>query len=331
MGMQNGETKGRGRTVVVVGAGAAGLQAANVLLESEACVNERLGVIVLEGRDRVGGRISVDKRWGQPFDLGILTRFSFVILGPNWIHGTLSNPLIPIAKLAGSRLTFPDEGSQIVYTSPGERLPPETSRLLYDCIWRYAAEAINFSTDEGESVPPEWSMYDFCVERIREDKALDTELKHLALQLVELLTTFTAVDVRKQSLRYYHVEAGLAVRSPRKSLTIGRMSICCFNICINSRAARLSLQDGRHPASVDHRHSHLTSVRSYLGHHSRCRHSCGCRHRHRTSRLSATINNYIRSSSRAKNSVGYFQPRVWKSRETLSQIRSGLVDYGYLL
>lgn len=211
MEMKIGEKKERAKTVVVVGAGAAGLQAANLLLESAACLKGRLEVIVLEGRDRVGGRICVDRTWGVPFDLGILTCFLFVMVGPNWIHGTLSNPLIPIAKVTGSQLTFPDEGSQIIYTSSGEPLPPENSRLLYDCIWRYAAEAINFSTDEGESVSPEWSMYDFCVERIREDKALGTELKHLALQLVELLTTFTAVDVRKQSLRYYQVEAELAV------------------------------------------------------------------------------------------------------------------------
>jgi len=157
--------------------------------------------------------------------------FDFLVIpGPNWIHGTLSNPLIPLVKHTGSQLTFPDESNQTIYTSCGEILPRETSRLLYDCIWRYAAEAINFSTEEGESVPPEWSMYDFCMERIRGDKALETELKHWALQLVELLTTFTAVDVRQQSLRCYQVEAGLAVRPPSKVLTAGRLSVCLLNI-----------------------------------------------------------------------------------------------------
>jgi len=56
---------------VVVGAGAAGLQAANVLLESDAFVSGRLNVIILEARDRVGGRIHVNRKWGLPFDLGI--------------------------------------------------------------------------------------------------------------------------------------------------------------------------------------------------------------------------------------------------------------------
>ena len=57
-------------TVVVVGAGAAGLQAANVLLGHQAHQMGRVKVILLEARDRVGGRISVDRRWGAPFDLG---------------------------------------------------------------------------------------------------------------------------------------------------------------------------------------------------------------------------------------------------------------------
>jgi monoamine oxidase len=68
--VMNGEKKGRGKTVVIVGAGAAGLQAANVLLESDAFLGGRLDVIILEARDRVGGRIHVDRKWGLPFDLG---------------------------------------------------------------------------------------------------------------------------------------------------------------------------------------------------------------------------------------------------------------------
>ena len=204
----------------------------------------------------------------------VFNAFSLVITGPNWIHGTSFNPLIPLAKITGSRLTFPDEGNQTTYTSSGERLSPETSRLLHDCIWRYAAEAIDFSSDEGENVPPEWSMYDFCVERIREDEVLDGQQKVLALQLVELLTIFTAVDVRKQSLRYYQVEAGLAVRLPKKLLTAGRLSVCCVNICTDPGTPCSFVASGGYPSSFDRRHPYLTPVRSRLGRHNRHERSC---------------------------------------------------------
>jgi monoamine oxidase len=62
---------GEAKTVVIVGAGAAGLQAANILLESSPCTNGRLKVVILEARDRVGGRILIERRWGSPFDCGM--------------------------------------------------------------------------------------------------------------------------------------------------------------------------------------------------------------------------------------------------------------------
>ena len=58
------------RTVVIVGAGAAGLEASNILLANKNNVNGLLNVIVLEGRDRPGGRIAVHRNWDAPFDLG---------------------------------------------------------------------------------------------------------------------------------------------------------------------------------------------------------------------------------------------------------------------
>ena len=60
-------------TVVIVGAGVAGLQAANILLEHETYRKGDLKVVVLEARDRVGGRLHVDSKWGVPFDLGNFT------------------------------------------------------------------------------------------------------------------------------------------------------------------------------------------------------------------------------------------------------------------
>jgi hypothetical protein len=123
------------------------------------------------------------------------------------------NPVVPLAKLSGAQLTLPDEAYQTVYTSSGSSLPLETSRLLYERVWSYAQAAIDYSTNQSIAIPPEWSVYDFCLSRIHEDSELDTKTKALATQMLELLTTFTAVDVRNQSLRHYRVEATLPVRS----------------------------------------------------------------------------------------------------------------------
>ncbi len=71
--------------VIVVGAGAAGLAAASSL------VAKGYRVVVLEARNRIGGRMDTSMAWPDfPVDLGA-----------SWIHGIYGNPLSPIAKSLG--------------------------------------------------------------------------------------------------------------------------------------------------------------------------------------------------------------------------------------
>jgi len=71
--------------VIVIGAGMAGLSAAKELTA------QGLSVLVLEARDRIGGRIWTSGGWPDvPVDLGA-----------SWIHGTDGNPLTKLADEAG--------------------------------------------------------------------------------------------------------------------------------------------------------------------------------------------------------------------------------------
>ncbi len=73
--------------VVVIGAGLAGLAAAQSLSQ------QGIPVRVLEARDRPGGRVQTSRLWPDlPVDLGA-----------TWIHGTDKNPLTTIADAAGTR------------------------------------------------------------------------------------------------------------------------------------------------------------------------------------------------------------------------------------
>src|SRR5262245_5340529 len=83
----------RPRRVAIVGAGVAGLGAARVLADLG------VSVIVLEGRDRVGGRI-----WTE----------GGVDLGAHWIHGTEGNPFAALAHRLGFRTLF--VGGDSTYT-----------------------------------------------------------------------------------------------------------------------------------------------------------------------------------------------------------------------
>lgn len=72
------------RRVLVIGAGIAGAAAASRLRSSGA------EPIVLEARDRIGGRIYADRAWGAPVELGAA-----------WIHGITGNPVTGLARSAG--------------------------------------------------------------------------------------------------------------------------------------------------------------------------------------------------------------------------------------
>lgn len=98
--------KGKAGPLVVIGAGIAGIAAAREL--------KRLGhsVILLEGRERIGGRIWTSESWDkEPMDLGA-----------SWIHGTRGNPLTALAKQAGAKLVATDSEEWPVHDSGGHRL-----------------------------------------------------------------------------------------------------------------------------------------------------------------------------------------------------------------
>src|SRR5258708_33398591 len=71
--------------VAVIGAGAAGIGAARRLREAGV-----VSVLVLEARDRVGGRVNTIEPAGFPLDRGA-----------EWLHSADRNPHSPIAKRLG--------------------------------------------------------------------------------------------------------------------------------------------------------------------------------------------------------------------------------------
>lgn len=97
-----GPDGGGGTDVIVIGAGVSGLAAARHLADHGRTVT------VLEGRDRIGGRIWTDTSWpGVPMDLGA-----------SWIHGIEGNPIHRIAREIDARTVVTDPDS-ITYYMPG--------------------------------------------------------------------------------------------------------------------------------------------------------------------------------------------------------------------
>jgi len=85
------------KRAIVVGAGIAGAAAARTLMDAG------VSVTVMEARDRIGGRIFSDTRWGTPVEMGAA-----------WIHGTTGNPLVPQAQAAHLRLLPTDYNDEVI-------------------------------------------------------------------------------------------------------------------------------------------------------------------------------------------------------------------------
>jgi len=101
-----------GIDVAVIGAGVAGLAAARALTEAGA------RVVVLEARERLGGRVHTVDLAGTQLDLGAA-----------WVHGDRGNPLTELCREAGLELV-PDRTEPWIHRERTGRLPVHERRAL---------------------------------------------------------------------------------------------------------------------------------------------------------------------------------------------------------
>lgn len=102
-------------SVIVIGAGMAGAAAARALADAG------VDVIVLEARDRIGGRVHADRSWGAPVELGAA-----------WIHGMTGNPMTTLAGDEGLPLVRTDYDDDVVRDTKTGRISPEGASARAD-------------------------------------------------------------------------------------------------------------------------------------------------------------------------------------------------------
>ncbi|RMI33713.1 FAD-dependent oxidoreductase [Nocardia stercoris] len=132
---------GARRSVIVVGAGIAGLSAARALTD------RGHDVMVLEARDRIGGRIRTSDQWPDaPVDLGA-----------SWIHGVDGNPIADLARRAGARTIPTGADDNTVYGTDGHRVGQDSADRIEH--WRNAiAAALAEAQDDAEDETPDASL-----------------------------------------------------------------------------------------------------------------------------------------------------------------------------
>lgn len=147
---------------LVVGAGISGLVVARLL--------HRAGqrVVVLEARDRVGGRV-----WTMRTADGILD------VGASWIHGTDNNPLADAVHAFGMRTveftvgSYQPDGRPIAYYSPtGTRLSDESAAQFgadvhhFDELFAATVATSSPGTSFGDAVEATLTQLDWNIDRL---------------------------------------------------------------------------------------------------------------------------------------------------------------------
>ncbi|KAL4308378.1 hypothetical protein GQ457_01G051030 [Hibiscus cannabinus] len=142
-------------SVIVIGAGISGLAAARALSDAS------IKVILLESRQRLGGRIHTDYTFGCPVDMGA-----------SWLHGVCNeNPLAPLICSLGLKL----------YRTSGD------NSILYD----HDLESYTLFDMDGSKVPQEMvvavgDVFKIILketEKVRDEHAKDMSV-HQAISIV---------------------------------------------------------------------------------------------------------------------------------------------------
>lgn len=154
--------------VIVVGAGIAGIAAAQKL--------HSLGyrVVVLEGRDRIGGRIWTDNSLGVPLDLGAA-----------WIHKIDGNPISTLVKQFGIQTVISDYDSQWNYQDVNQLLDESDERLANQAFRAFMARVTKLKNETSPSQVI--TLADIAQEIIQSEKLSGVALKAFQARLASTI------------------------------------------------------------------------------------------------------------------------------------------------
>ena len=184
--------------VGVIGAGLAGLRCADVLLQ------HGFRVTIIEGRNRIGGRVHQCKLPGG----------HMADLGPNWIHGTAENPIYDIAQQTRTAVKSWSNCPRI-YEADGNVISPGEANSLSEKFWGIILEGFQYSNRNCATLDSSKNLHDYFVEKVKialpdasqpEKKLYIDRRRKLLTQMSETWGFFVGNSVHTQSMKFFWLE-----------------------------------------------------------------------------------------------------------------------------
>lgn len=124
--------------------------------------------------------------------------------GPNWIHGTLNNPIVDLAKATGTILCRSTEDT-LVFDQDGSLFESDRVDECQELMWSIISDAFRASNERSDSISPEVSLKDFFDEQLR-NKDLRDDDRRLVSRMGEMWGSFIGDTWESQSLKYFWLE-----------------------------------------------------------------------------------------------------------------------------
>ncbi len=190
----------RGRTarqqVLVIGAGISGLAAAKRLV-TEFGLSGAHQVIVLEARNRIGGRIHTDTSLGAPVEMGA-----------NWIHGINNNPITALADEFGASRAATNYNSMDAFDTDGSPVSTSAVNQAYSQLFSIFNQASSYASGLAQDQSLEQTLLD-----INAGGGLSPTLRRLVgwLLNLELEGSYTQYA---SDLSSFHYDGGASFSGP---------------------------------------------------------------------------------------------------------------------
>ncbi|KAI8349068.1 amine oxidase [Mortierella sp. GBAus27b] len=207
------------KSVIVIGAGAAGLAAAVQLAKSP-----NVHVTLLEARDRLGGRIVTRRDFISPTleSSGLVPPGTSKLpfdFGASWIHGVdPSNPLYALVE--AGQVEYVHTDSDQMFFAPGQlALPTDESNYYWKVVWDLLDEAQEYATEHRDQIPDDMSFRTWLEQYLdsrpttpeegqddQQEGSMSAKLKQAVRGLSMYYADENAIPLEQVSMKYMDAE-----------------------------------------------------------------------------------------------------------------------------